>query len=209
MRYREIAEDRAHDIELQLSKYFTIMGKHSIGKDGFVSTPNSCTLSRRFMGNHLPVKFKSTGSFICEGNGTLTSLIGSPLTVIGHFNCNTNAITTLEGAPRHVANNFHCRCWHLKSLKGAPDYVGGVFHCSGATLDSLEGLPKHTGAIDMSYSEQLPLLRLLNVRGWIRSGNDHVDLILNKYNGKQNNRSNLIACQKALIDAGFEGNASW
>lgn len=40
-------------------------------------------------------------------------------------------------------------------------------------------------------------------------GNDHVSQIINSHKGKGVDRKNILACQKALIDAGFEGNATW
>ena len=59
----------------------------------------------------------------------ITSLEGSPETVVGNFHCSGNKLTSLEGAPKTVGGYFSCSFNKLKSLKGAPKIVKGDFVC--------------------------------------------------------------------------------
>jgi hypothetical protein len=44
---------------------------------------------------------------VCHDN-KLTTLVGAPQTVEGHFNCLDNQLTTLEGAPQTLWSYFRC-----------------------------------------------------------------------------------------------------
>jgi len=61
----------------------------------------------------------------------LTSLEGTPKSVIGSFWCYSNPkLTSLKGAPENVSGNFSCSDNpQLISLEGAPKSVGGNFYC--------------------------------------------------------------------------------
>jgi hypothetical protein len=68
----------------------------------------------------------------------------------------------------------------------------------------------------LTYSPRLPLLRALvakrGVRLWagdeLQTGDaEKVGEILNKYAGE--GRRGIFKCKKALIEAGFSGNARW
>ena len=78
-------------------------------------------------------------------NNRLTSLIGAPLKVDGHFACNANALTSLVGAPLKVGGGFYCHDNALTSLEGAPQEVRMSFHCHDNALTSLEGAPLKVG----------------------------------------------------------------
>ena len=88
------------------------------------------------------------GSFDCEGCTSLTSLEGAPESVGGIFNCSgCTSLTSLEGSPKSVGGDFFCvNCTSLTSLEGAPKSLKSSFFCSGCTsLTSLEGSPKSVG----------------------------------------------------------------
>lgn len=67
--------------------------------------------------------------------------------------------------------------------------------------------------------KNLPLLRLLQFNAIeltvasklirVSDGAEFPLAILQRHLGKGNLRSRIIACQKELIDNGFEGNAGW
>jgi hypothetical protein len=67
-------------------------------------------------------------------------------------------------------------------------------------------------SIVITYDDNLPLLRLMGRKFYFSQGFKialPVARILMKYSIDTNKRSNLIAAQKDLIDAGYEGNAAW
>jgi hypothetical protein len=55
-----------------------------------------------------------------------------------------------------------------------------------------------------------PKVLLVSETGSIAYGNKkYPGYIIKKYNSNTNLRSQILACQKELIEAGFEGNAAW
>jgi hypothetical protein len=119
----------------------------------------------------------------------------------------------LQGGPEYVGGTFDCSKNRLTSLIGGPKQVRGQFNCQNNPLVSLEGLPEPTkwtnlnaAQIFVTWSSNLPLLRLVG-RYIVRFQHESFEIIA-KYAGDPS-RSNILACQKELIDAGFEGNASW
>lgn len=168
--------------------------------------------------HRLPMEFKKvTGDFLIS-SCNLDSLEGCPSFVGGTFNCSDNYLPSLAGAPEHVGLSFNCSYNRLTSLLGSPKNIGLSFNCSNNLgITSLEGCPKDLpqGDFVISWTPELPLLRLVGLMVFFQGNTDFeterlakVERILEKYVDKFS-RSNIIACQKDLIDAGFEGNASW
>jgi len=131
------------EIQRLLNEYFKITGKIIIHDSGVVDVFGSVEL---MLGTKkLPVQFGEikNGNFYCSYNNELSSLEGSPKSVIGgNFDCSYTQISSLEGAPLIVSGDFSCDGNYLTSLEGAPSSVGQDFICRGNKLTSLEGAPK-------------------------------------------------------------------
>ncbi len=152
---------------------------------------------------------KVGGNFDCYNN-KLMSLAGAPKSVGGYFDCANNQLTSLEGAPQSVGGYFYCAYNQLTSLEGAPNSVGIYFDCRYNKLTSLEGAPKEVGgSFYLSWSKDLPLLRLVRYKKVETYNNDQVNDIINKYSNHKPLKEAIIGCQKELIDNGFIGNAAW
>jgi hypothetical protein len=143
----------------------------------------------------------------------LTSLFHGPVEVGIDYGCQINKLTSLEGAPAKIAD-FSCAINLLTSLQGAPKICRWFVCQRNPLLTSLEGIPQELDEITLTYTNDLPLLRLLNY------DRDVLDVstpncpqiilqLLKKFTSRKDLRLNILACQKELIDAGFEGNASW
>jgi hypothetical protein len=174
------------NIEKILKRNFNIEGSVDIVGD-IVNITGICDLHRKIQ--KLPVQF---------GN------------VSGDFNCGRNQLTTLEGAPSSVGGGFYCDRNQLPTLEGAPSSVGGDFSCNNNKLTTLKGAPKSVGgSFYCSYSDNLPLLRLLLIKDvkeiYLVPINDIVEDILNKYIGQ--GRGGALACAAELTKAGFKNNA--
>lgn len=63
-------------------------------------------------------------------NNNITSLEGSPLEVIGTFDCRNNKLISLEHRPKKVSYDFYCSGNNLTSLEHRPKIIGGDFLCS-------------------------------------------------------------------------------
>jgi hypothetical protein len=158
------------------------------------------------------------GRFDVDHN-KLKTLDGSPNGVSGYFSCHSNELTSLQGCPEKINGNFVCGTNRLKNLIGGPTEVNGYFDCSENPLESLEGVPtKLTFGIYSPWMKNLPLLRLLQfnevdltvaVKMIKKTDTEFPLAIIKRHLGKGNLRSRILACQKELIDNGFEGNASW
>ena len=159
-----------------------------------------------------PVKFgKILGNFDCNLCG-LTSLVGAPTRVMmGSFCVNNNQLTSLIGSPEEVDLWFSFNGNRVSNLEGGPKKVGS-FSCCDNPLTSLQGLPEITGKLVITLSTDLPILRLVNVNFGIDfrgdlSRNLEIERIFENVYDIKPRRQAIIACQKALIDAGYEGNA--
>lgn len=236
MRFYELVESVDRDaMEALLAKYFSINGNYVINANGTISVEGDVTLRSRIKGNKLPVIFSTvSGSFDIE-NKNLTTLEGTPRSVGTTFNCGGNVLATknliggpveagryeawrcglesLEGSPRVINGDFHCFGNSLKSLAGAPQRVGGDFTCSDQSLESIDGLPDGVQQFRVDPTRSLPMLKALKcklVYSMSVTGDYRLLMkIINKYCGDNYSRKSILACQKELIDAGFEGNASW
>jgi hypothetical protein len=203
MRWQEINENvptNEDEIKELVNTHFTINSRYFnssaakiiINDDNSVTINGTCTANGNFA--HLPVVFR---------------------VVDGSFSLDYCGLLTLEGCPREVINgSFVCRQNKITSLKGGPLRVRGHYNCDANLLMSLEGLPEEVGgSLIISWNPNLPLLRLLR----LKKNNNIVLLnrhkgphwIFDKYVGKDNSRGDILECQKEMIKAGFEGNASW
>lgn len=156
-----------------------------------------------------------TGSFVVSGNN-LKSLKHGPTSVCDYY-CDDNILTSLEGSPKY-AEFFTCRNNNLTSVIGGPENVKDEFVCNDNPLTTYEGMPTSTdGWLIVPWISNIPLLRLVGKKVHFYYGveiipdrdKNYPSYILKKYIGTDNLRAKIIACQKELIDAGFEGNASW
>ena len=208
--------DRQKQILRQLKMYYEVtpqrvrFDEHDrIIADGFVEL---------LMGTRqLQVEFSEVNSsFSAVGKGLVT-LLGAPEKVEGYFDVASNKLETLRGGPKWVGGDFICWKNQLSSLEAAPEHVGGAFIIYANPLVSLEGMPQKIGVkLALSYDPELPLLRTLvaphielstgpKVVSWDRLL--LCEEILNKYAGQ--GRAGAIDCKRALVAAGFEGNARW
>jgi hypothetical protein len=170
---------------VKIEEYFQI-GDYTI-KDGLISTDGNVRLIKEI--KELLVQFGHIG---------------------GYFDCYDNKLTSLEGSPKSVGGYFVCHNNKLVSLDGAPQSVGGYFDCANNKLTSLEGAPKEVGGVFyLTWSKDLPLLRLVRYQNVRIFNNDQVNDIINKYSNHKSLKEAILLCQKELIDNGFVGNASW
>lgn len=181
-------------IDIRLKTFFNIDGEYSIN-DGIVNVDGNVKLIKQT--TRLPVKFGIiSGLFDC-GRKNLTSLIGSP-TEARNFKCENNKLTSLVGGPKIIGNSYLCFNNPLQSLDGVPTEMAGWFA--------------------ISYSSNLPLLRLVLINGVkriaftkgtpISSRNiQYIELseVLNKYLGK--GKAGAIQCAAELSKLGFKENA--
>lgn len=191
-----------------IENYFDI-GRWTLTTDGKVNVVGDVVATHGNM-ETFPFKFGKIGrDFLCN-NCSLTSLKGAP-EIAKSFLCGNNQLKSLVGGP-HTVESYNCASNLLTSLIGAPLIASTYFSCINNPLDSLEGLPEKYLLVYLSYSTDLPLLRLVGRKSRIHnifdSGLHPINTIFNKYVGSPS-RQNIIACQKELIDAGYEGNASW
>ncbi len=218
-------------------KDFTFKGKLSVSDDGTVNLGACQKRDGRFF-SQLPVKFGSVSGdfscisagleslagcptsvrkdFVCTGN-KLKNLIGCPASIGGNLICVGSGLRSLEGCPEIIHGEFTCSRNNLVSLQHGPRHVEGNFDCSDNPLTSLEYLPAIIGGyVKIPWSKDLPLLRLVRYRSVylynklsLNGPQKLPEKILSKYTSPEATRRDIIVCQKELIDAGFEGNASW
>lgn len=153
-----------------------------------------------------------SGGYYCQNN-KLESLNYSPMHIIGDFNCSNNQLTSLRHGPAMVSGEYDCHSNQLTSFEGLPGVLGGGVNCSLNPLTSLKGLDfnsKIEGLITITYSENLPLLRLCVSNYQVDTCNEEVNSIINHcIKSYPNLKERIIKCQYALIKAGFKNNAKW
>ena len=196
------------EIRTKLGKHFIIKGTFYIDPQTGRADVNGGVELITPMAK-MPVQFGHvSGKFSCSESG-LESLEGCPQTVVNSFSCSKNRLTTLVGGPSTVGGGFWCANNYLSSLEGAPDYVVGILQCDGNPLKSLNGLPSVLkGGIWLEYSPTLPLLRLLDLTGFMISYSpDAVKDILNKYKGQ--GKPGALKAAAELVRAGYKDNARW
>jgi hypothetical protein len=220
-------------IEKLFLKFFDTNGTYTIDDQGKISVTGYAQLKHKSRDGKLPVQFSTvTKDFYCA-DGDLTTLLGSPKNVGGTFHCNGNKdLRSLEFSPATVKRGFYCNSCQLDSIVGSPRKMK-MFNCRDNNLTSLRGCPEveelcirgnpltsleglcisnKLRFFTLDWTPELPLLRLLMLKHSAFGDLDErseVENILDKYRSANISRSNILACQKELIDAGFEGNASW
>jgi hypothetical protein len=157
---------------------------------------------------------KSVSGDVRFDRSSLTTLAGAPSSIgrdLEILDC--SRLETLGGTLDHVARDCDIKNTPLKSLQGGPKRVGRHVKISELlTLETLEGFPSSVGGlVDMYYKPNLGLLRTLVANKiWLSSpefDTTTVESILNMYAGQ--GKRGIFKCKKALIEAGFEGNARW
>ena len=103
----------------------------------------------------------------------------------------------------------------LTTLQGCPHVVQREYRVSG-DLSNLEFLPQKAHSVELTWMQNLGLLRLLNVecdqvKFWASSGTDVTNSgrateIINKYLRK--GWAAMVPCARELIRAGLKGNAT-
>jgi hypothetical protein len=170
---------------------------------------------------------KVMGSFECGQNRLTNNLIGGPATAddyicsrtnissfdggprkVGSLFAENNQITSLEGAPI-VSGYFSVTNNKLKNLIGLPDVKFTYLAVNNNKLETLEGLTKNINEIKLSWNSRLGLLRLVPLESKIAINRKDIQTIITKYQGQLPFKKAILDCQKALIDAGYVGNASW
>lgn len=132
---------KAIEIRKKISFWLESRGvtAYTINKYFTVDVYESVDFSRLSL-TEIPFQFGKVTGYFSVAHNSLTSLIGSPHTVIGNFFCNNNNLTSLEGCPT---------------------YVSGVIECEWNKLTTLEHAPKKPS----SYNEN-PCSRLYEDYGW-------------------------------------------
>jgi len=164
----------------------------------------------------LPVQFGEIGgNFLCAAAG-LTTLLGSPHKVGNTFDCSANKLNSFQYGPIDVGGSFTCRNnhSHIPNLIGVPnfcDQLDVTNRIGGIGLESLDGLPSPANVNHINISIKIndcPILRLLKYSSFNIISNSELNQIMHKYMNQRPLRPAILQCQKELIDAGFEGNAT-
>ena len=138
--------------------------------------------------------------------------------VTGTFSVARTNLRSLEGAPVSVGRI----CWigdnPLTSLEGGPQQIDHLLIMDHLpVLSSLEGFPPRCNSCRFTWTEHLPLLRLLQVKNLILDLNQQSMLpdsnpkrcfeILKRYQGQ--GEAGAFLCGAELASAGYKENARW
>lgn len=216
VRYNEILNENNAVIKYKLIEYFRPAHDRTIWREGetyeivdgkvnILREADGCIINRfDNQMDELPIRFGS---------------------VFGIFDCRNVGLKTLKGCPTKILPGnydsiFRCNNNQLTSLQHLPDNINAMIQCENNPFTSLEGLTENTKAlsIDLTYSSDLPLLRLL----LSKQGNaffkdkspqkeaQEVEKIINDCIATELNlKKRILDCQYALIKAGYKGNAKW
>jgi hypothetical protein len=139
-------------------------------------------------------------------------------TVSGTFSVARTNLRSLEGAPSSIGNI----CWigfnPLTSLEGGPQHIHHLLIMDELPLlSSLDGFPPQCNTCRFTWTENLPLLRLLQAKKLILDLNQQSMLpnsnpkrcfeILKRYEGQ--GEAGAFACGAELATAGYKENARW
>jgi len=230
MRINEIESTKKSTIRKLLKKYFEYEdAKITIDNNGLVSSKSYVEFNDKTKVGKFPVKFFHVGEFWCADSG-LTSLQGSPESVVDSFTCSRNQLTSLEGGPQKVGGSFYCSRNQLTSLNGCAQIIGKSFSCTNNNLTSLEGGPKSVGEIyncfmnplatlkglpdqisgmlSLTYTPQLPLMRTLVAKEILFSNRYEskdilaINKLMNIYAGQ--GKAGMMKCSSELLTLGKE-----
>lgn len=182
----------------------------------------------------LMIKFgKVVGAFYVTEVGVLTSMENFPDEIDGDLRVvHQPQLSSWAGAPKRVTGNFTIRNCGFADLSGIPELTGTrtdntISRFISTKLKSLVGIEKvKTKRLVISYSPDLPLLRLLRIphdtdlmisevdhenRLTSTKVTDACEEIITAYRklGDQSPNKILLACQRSLMNAGFVGNARY
>jgi hypothetical protein len=232
MRYYELLDTDIDQVNEDMQKLFRVQGPFSVDKQGYVSANGSVIGLPKFAGHYdgfMPVRFKAVGDLQLK-NCALISLAGCPQAVTGSFDCSVNHLDSLKAGPKSVGHSYNCSGNVLTSLHGAPEKIQvficdknhltnlqgapksvDVFSCKGNSLRSLEGFPAQCREAHVTYTNKLPLLRLVGCEVQFTGYNsgpppDGIQEIFAKYVG-QKTRQAMASCQNDLMRAGLHANA--
>lgn len=176
-----------------LEKYF-IFRDANIDNDGGITVEGNCKITNQFVKDKiktLPIKFNY---------------------IAGNFDIKSTELETLENCPIKIEGDFICNHTNITSLIGGPRFVVGDYTCHHTILKSLDGIAEEiAGALILTYHENLPLLKVLQIKGltfvsFYPGDNKVIEGILDKYIGNTS-RGNMLKCAAELTKAGFKGNA--
>ena len=207
MKINEIISSVDKDEILEIfNKYFKTNANAVIDIDdiGYVSCDHYVTSKNICEFNILPIKFKFiNGSFSCNENRRLTSLIGFPDTLMYNTYCYGNGLKTLKGGPTSVNGIFNCSDNQLSNLEGCP-YVTYDLNICNNPLESLNGLKSDIRRIFLTYTPTLPLLKCLTAKTikFDPTGPliKQIQYVLNKYAGQ--GRKAALDCAADLLSLG-------
>jgi hypothetical protein len=197
-----------------LHNYFRWNGDVEVQDDGGVNVSGNVALMYTPPDGVIPVQFGIVdGDFRAE-NKKLVSLRNVPDACHSLY-VSANHIQSLEYCPVYL-NILDVEYNLLTNFEHAPEQVDTII-AFGNPLTSLTGLPDSEYAINITYREQLPLLRLVDAEnvhiGSTGFGYDRykryepVDAIINKYVGQ--GKAGAIKAAAELVKLGFKDNARW
>lgn len=157
--------------------------------------------------NVMPPQSEAVRDFDCS-ELKLTSLEGSPTTVLDQFDCQDNELRSFKGGPKTVGGAVVADSNMISSLEGFPKSVGSFVSLEGNELSSLHNIhkfiPKMSGFLYLSgnpiRSHVLGLLLIDGITHLVYDGGK-IQKIINKH---LNDDRDVFACQEELIEAGFE-----
>jgi hypothetical protein len=188
------------------------------------------TFVRHFGRKNLKSVVINNGVFTINGDCFLKSKVSRlpcKFELASNFDCSENRLTTLDGSPKTVLGRFICNENILRDLIGGPEKAY-VYDCRGNPLTSLDGLANNIGGIlYLTITDSLPILKLLSkttlgkvlrepmyLGGAARFANSDTRLsIINKYlnliEAGTTKKQAMWQCQQELINLGFDKNATW
>ena len=110
---------------------------YTVNDDLTVDVKGDVHLTGKTLGE-IPIQFGViNGTFYCGAN-SLTSLKGSPHTVVGNFNCGNNLLTSLEYSPNSIGGSFTFYDNKLINLDYLPLFIGGSISCCNNPIESIQ-----------------------------------------------------------------------
>jgi hypothetical protein len=182
-----------------------------INSDLSVVVSGNATMIRP-AGGRIPVKFNLVDGKFFAVNMGLTSLENAP-DICGSLILPDNRLDSLDGCPPYI-KILNVEGNQLTNFLHGPETVDTIY-AKNNPFEDFSGLPNvdedSEYAIEVTYSENLPLLRLTNAsKITVYHKNkifEPVNTILNNYAGQ--GQRGAMACAAELAKAGFKRNARW
>jgi len=197
-----------------MHNYFSWYGDVEVQDDGSVNVSSDVMMVRSPPNGVIPVQFGIVDGYFRAENKQLQSLVNAPDACHSLY-VSDNHIQSLEYCPVYL-DILDVEYNLLTNFEHAPEQVDTII-AFGNPLTSLTGLPDSEYAINITYTEQLPLLRLVDAEnvhiGSTGFGYDRykryepVDAIINKYVGQ--GKAGAIKAAAELVKLGFKDNARW